>query len=79
MSKAWDQDEFVLDPSRISLYIGATGIDATTFKREQLMDKFGIQVNKDVAQHRAVHDQHRHDAQLRGLSHRGAGQDRPRP
>jgi len=46
MSKAWDQDEFVLDPSRISLYIGATGIDGATFKREQLMDKFGIQINK---------------------------------
>ena len=46
MSKAWEQDEFVLDLSRISLYIGATGIDGATFKREQLMDKFGIQVNK---------------------------------
>ena len=39
-------DEFVLDPSRISLYIGPTGIDGATFKREQLMDKFGIQINK---------------------------------
>ena len=46
MSTAWAQDEFVLDPSRVSLYIGATGIDGATFKREQLMDKFGIQINK---------------------------------
>jgi arginine decarboxylase len=46
MSTAWDTDEFVLDPSRISLYIGLTGIDGATFKREQLMDKFGIQINK---------------------------------
>ena len=46
MEKAWEQDEFVLDPSRISLYIGPTGIDGATFKREQLMDRFGIQVNK---------------------------------
>ncbi len=46
MKKAWEQDEFVLDPSRISLYIGPTGIDGATFKREQLMDKFGIQINK---------------------------------
>ena len=46
MSKAWETDEFVLDPSRISLYIGLTGIDGSTFKREQLMDKFGIQINK---------------------------------
>jgi arginine/lysine/ornithine decarboxylase len=46
MSAAWEQDEFVLDLSRISLYIGLTGIDGATFKCEQLMDKFGIQVNK---------------------------------
>jgi arginine decarboxylase len=46
MAKAWEQDEFVLDPSRISLYIGPTGIDGATFKREQLMDNFGIQINK---------------------------------
>lgn len=46
MAKAWAQDEFVLDPSRVSLYIGPTGIDGATFKREQLMDRFGIQVNK---------------------------------
>ena len=43
---AWDQDEFVLDPSRITLYIGDTGIDGDTFKREQLMDRYGIQINK---------------------------------
>jgi arginine decarboxylase len=46
MAQAWEQDEFVLDPSRISLYIGPTGVDGATFKREQLMDKFGIQINK---------------------------------
>jgi arginine decarboxylase len=46
MLRAWREDEFVLDPSRISLYIGLTGIDGATFKREQLMDKFGIQINK---------------------------------
>jgi arginine decarboxylase len=46
MAKAWETDEFVLDPSRVSLYIGPTGIDGATFKREQLMDKFGIQINK---------------------------------
>src|SRR5262249_48555799 len=46
MATAWETDEFVLDPSRVSLYIGPTGIDGATFKREQLMDKFGIQINK---------------------------------
>ena len=46
MLTAWGQDELVLDPSRITLHIGLTGIDGATFKREQLMDKFGIQINK---------------------------------
>jgi arginine decarboxylase len=36
MMAVWDQDEFVLDPSRITLSIGRTGYDGDTFKREQL-------------------------------------------
>jgi len=43
---AWLSDEFVLDPTKINLYIGRTGIDGDTFKKEFLMDQFGIQVNK---------------------------------
>jgi arginine decarboxylase len=46
MVKAWEQDEFVLDPSRITIYIGATGIDGDHFKRSQLMDRYGVQINK---------------------------------
>ncbi len=46
MMAAWDQDEFVLDPSRITLSIGRTGYDGDTFKREQLMDRYGVQINK---------------------------------
>ena len=46
MAQAWDQDEFVLDPSRITLYIGPTGIDGDTFKRDHLMDRYGVQINK---------------------------------
>jgi arginine decarboxylase len=46
MIKAWDNDEFVLDPSRITIYIGATGIDGEAFKRGQLMDRYGVQINK---------------------------------
>ena len=30
----------------VTVYIGLTGIDGATFKRERLMDKFGIQINK---------------------------------
>lgn len=46
MMTAWDKDEFVLDPSRITLSIGHTGYDGDTFKREQLMDRHGVQINK---------------------------------
>jgi arginine decarboxylase len=43
---AWEHDEFVLDPSRVTLYIGLTGVDGDTFKHDHLMDRYGIQVNK---------------------------------
>ncbi|MCB1719530.1 MAG: ornithine decarboxylase, partial [Candidatus Competibacteraceae bacterium] len=46
MEQAWRQDEFVLEPSHLNLYIGLTGIDGDTFKHEYLMDKYGIQINK---------------------------------
>jgi arginine decarboxylase len=46
MMAVWDKDEFVLDPSRITLSIGNTGYDGDTFKREQLMDRHGVQINK---------------------------------
>ena len=46
MMTAWDCDEFVLDPSRITLSIGNTGYDGDTFKREQLMNRHGVQINK---------------------------------
>jgi len=42
----WDQDEFVLDPTRVTLAVGGTGWDGDTFKTEILMDKYGIQINK---------------------------------
>lgn len=46
MAEAWQHDEFVVDPSRLTLHIGLTGIDGDTFKHEHLMDRYGIQVNK---------------------------------
>jgi len=46
MIRAWETDEFVLDPFRITIYIGATGIEGDTFKRSQLMDRYGVQINK---------------------------------
>ena len=46
LQQAFERDEFVLDPSRITLDIGLTGVDGDTFKHAYLMDRYGIQVNK---------------------------------
>ncbi|KAA3620969.1 MAG: ornithine decarboxylase [Proteobacteria bacterium] len=46
MEEAWAKDHFVVDPSRITLAIGNTGIDGDTFKNQYLMEKYGIQINK---------------------------------
>ena len=46
MEDAWENDEFVIDPTRVTLMIGKTGVDGDTFKNEYLMDKYNIQINK---------------------------------
>lgn len=46
MEDAWENDEFVVDPTRVTLHIGLTGVDGNTFKNEYLMDRHNIQVNK---------------------------------
>lgn len=46
LETAWQKDEFVLDPTKITLHIGRTGVDGDTFKNRYLMDKFNIQINK---------------------------------
>ncbi len=45
MTRAWQIDEFTLDPTRITLHVGRTGMDGDQFK-QMLMDRFAIQVNK---------------------------------
>jgi arginine decarboxylase len=46
MEESWERDEFVLDPTKITLNIGRSGVDGDTFKNKYLMDKFNIQINK---------------------------------
>ncbi len=46
LDEAWQRDEFVVDPSRLTLDISRTGIDGDTFRHSYLMDEYGIQVNK---------------------------------
>ncbi|MEE8505916.1 MAG: aminotransferase class I/II-fold pyridoxal phosphate-dependent enzyme [Kiloniellales bacterium] len=43
---AWANDEFTLDATRLTLYVGKTGIDGDTFKNDVLMSRYGIQINK---------------------------------
>ena len=45
MDEHWRQDEFALDPTRITLHVGATGMDGDTF-RKLLMERYDIQINK---------------------------------
>ena len=45
IEKAWLQDEFVLDPTRVTLHIGRTGLDGDSFKM-LLMDQHDIHINK---------------------------------
>jgi arginine/lysine/ornithine decarboxylase len=44
--EAWAGDEFCLDATRVTLFVGNTGMDGDTFKNDVLMDKYGIQINK---------------------------------
>ncbi|MBS1303858.1 aminotransferase class I/II-fold pyridoxal phosphate-dependent enzyme [Loktanella sp. SALINAS62] len=46
MLDAWQNDEFVLDATRVTLAVGGTGWDGDTFKTKILMDRYGIQINK---------------------------------
>jgi arginine decarboxylase len=46
MWDCWEQDDFVLDATRVTLAVGGTGWNGDTFKNTVLMDKYGIQVNK---------------------------------
>ncbi|NMO02338.1 aminotransferase class I/II-fold pyridoxal phosphate-dependent enzyme [Gordonia sp. TBRC 11910] len=43
---AWRSDEFVLDPTRVTLFIGRTGMNGFDFREKVLMERFGIQINK---------------------------------
>jgi arginine decarboxylase len=44
--EAWAQDEFTLDATRVTLFVGKSGLDGDTFKNDVLMDRYGIQINK---------------------------------
>ncbi|MBV9353788.1 MAG: aminotransferase class I/II-fold pyridoxal phosphate-dependent enzyme [Mycobacterium sp.] len=45
-NEAWRSDQFVLDPTRVTLFIGKTGMNGYDFREKILMERFGIQINK---------------------------------
>ncbi|MGC2653415.1 MAG: aminotransferase class I/II-fold pyridoxal phosphate-dependent enzyme [Mycobacterium sp.] len=45
-NEAWRSDQFVLDPTRVTLFLGKTGLNGYDFREKILMDRFGIQINK---------------------------------
>ena len=45
-NEAWQEAEFVLDPTRVTLYIGGTGLNGYEFREDILMERYGIQINK---------------------------------
>lgn len=45
-NEAWRSDEFVLDPTRVTLFVGRTGMSGNDFREKVLMKRFGIQINK---------------------------------
>ena len=45
MEKAWREDEFALDPQRVTVLVGGAGVEGDAF-RKLLMDRFDIQINK---------------------------------
>jgi arginine decarboxylase len=45
-NEAWRSDQFVLDPTRVTLFLGNTGMNGYDFREKILMERFGIQINK---------------------------------
>lgn len=45
-NEAWRSDQFVLDATRVTLFVGATGMNGYDFREKILMERFGIQINK---------------------------------
>ncbi|MEZ5403795.1 MAG: aminotransferase class I/II-fold pyridoxal phosphate-dependent enzyme [Bryobacteraceae bacterium] len=45
MAGAWRSDEFVLEPQRVTVHVGATGVEGDVL-RKMLIERFDIQINK---------------------------------
>ena len=65
--RACSEDEFCLDPTRMTLVCGTAGFDGTQFKG-LLAEKYNIQVNKTSRNSRAAAVEHQQHAQRRRAS-----------
>jgi arginine decarboxylase len=45
-NESWKHSEFVLDPTRVTLYTGNAGLNGYEFREDILMSRYGIQINK---------------------------------
>jgi arginine decarboxylase len=45
VEQAYAEDEFVLDPTRLTVYTALTGHNGSEFRKQVLMDELGVQVN----------------------------------
>ena len=79
---AFDEDEFALDPTRLTLICGTAGFDGTQFKN-LLADRFDIQINKTSRNSILVQTNINNTRSDAGTAHKGSGRpvagDRVRP
>ena len=73
-ARAFREDEFILDPTRLTLLCGTAGYDGTQFKN-LLAAEYEIQLNKTSRNCDPAADQHQQHAQRRGEPAQGARRD----
>ena len=66
-ARAFREDEFILDPTRLTLFCGTAGYDGTQFKN-LLADRVRDPAQQDLAQLGPAADQHQQHAQRRGAT-----------
>ncbi len=74
---AWAEDEFALDATRVTLAVGQLRRRRRHLQEQRADGQVRHPDQQDLAQHGAVHDQHRHHPLVGGLPDRGAAEDRP--
>ena len=73
-ARAFREDEFILDPTRLTLMCGTAGYDGTQFKG-LLASRVRDSAQQDLAQLDPAADQHQQHAQRRGEPAQGARRD----